>query len=144
MIDKSIRLSTLACALASAITLLMTTHVNAEPPLNWGAAAGQSEAIKALPAQKQSGLAQSQLGASGLNNRLNELNPQPLPPAQPNSGTSVKSGLENRARPLAPLVNDKVNAQTSTTKTPNNLFSLEDRAIIIVGGKQSTAGEINR
>jgi hypothetical protein len=144
MIDKSVRLSTLAYALASAIALLTTTHINAEPTLNWSAAAGQSEAIKVFPAQKQPGLAQSQLGASGLDNRLNELNPQPLPPAQPNPGTSVKSGLDNRAKPLAPLVNDKVNAQTSATRIPNNLFDVEDRAIIIVGGKQSTAGELKK
>jgi hypothetical protein len=144
MIDKSVRLSTLTYALASVIALLMTTHVNAEPPPKWSAAAGQSEATKASPAQKQPGLAQSQLGASSLNNRLNELNPQPLPPAQPNPGTSVKSGLDNRAKPLAPLINDKANAQTSATKIQNNLFNFEDRAIIIVGGKQSTAGEIKK
>jgi hypothetical protein len=144
MICKSFRLSTLAYALASAITLLMTTHINSEPPLNWSAAAGQSEAIKALPSQKQPVLAQSQLGAIGLNSRANELNPQPLPPAQPNPGNSLKSGLGNRVKPLAPLVNDKVNAQTSATKIPNNLFDVEDRAIIIVGGKQSTAGEVKK
>lgn len=144
MIGKSFRFNTLAYALTSAMLLLITTHIDAEPPLNWSAAAGQNEMSKTLPAQKQPSLAQSQLGASGLNNRVNELNPQPLPPAQPNPIGAIKSGLDNRVKPLAPPTNDKVNAQTSATKIPKNLFDIEDRAIIIVGGKQSTAGELKK
>jgi hypothetical protein len=147
MIGKSFRLSSLDHAFASAMTLLMTIHTNAEPPLNWSAAVGQNQAIRTLPAQQQSGRAESQLGATGLTNRLNELNPQPLPPAQPAPGGPLKPGLDSRVKqiqPIAPLVNDKASAQTSASKIPKNLFDVEDRAIIIVGGKQSTAGELKK
>ena len=146
MTSKSFRLSTpvLASASASAITLLMMAHAHAELPLNWSDTAGQNKAISAVPAQKQPGLVPSPLGASGLDNRANQLNPQPLPPAQPNPGAGLKSGVDNRVKPLTPPVNDRINAQTSAIKTPNNLFNFEDRAIIIVGGKQSTAGELKK
>lgn len=131
---------------AVAVALVITGHAGAQQTLNWNAAETKSDANKTLPAPTQSGLAQSQLGTGGLKVRANELNPQPLPPAQPNPDDRLKPVLEDRIKSSSPppRVNEKVNAQTSVTKIPKNLFNFEDRAIIIVGGKQSTAGEAKK
>ncbi len=124
MVGKSFRCSTLAFASAFAMSMLVMAHANPEPRLNLGAAAGQSGANQALSAQQPSSV-QSPLGASGLNSRANSINPQPL------------ASANNK-------INDRISAQTSAASIPNNLFNFEDRAIIIVGGKQSTAGELKK
>jgi hypothetical protein len=144
MIVKSFHFSAFA---VTTMALMMTSYLRAEPSLNWNAAARQGSVIKTLPALKQPGLPQSQFGTS---ERANELNPQPLPPAKPNPGDSLKSSVDNRTKPLTglpaanPLNKDKANAQISATAVPKNIFSLEDRAIIIVGGKSSSAGEVKK
>ena len=182
MINKSHRSNSIACILAVAMTLLMMAHANAQPPLNWGAAAGQNaaeqnETAKDALAIKRSLRKQSPLdpaGASNLRERAEDLNPQPLPPAKPKPGDPIKSAMDSRVRPLpAPassvsMPNQKLSEEFKTTepkkwtekigektgakaggkasdktgdkaaqKSPTSSSSGEERAIIIVGGKQA-------
>ena len=125
MINKSHRSNSIACILAVAMTLLMMAHANAQPPLNWGTAAGQNaaeqnETAKDALAIKRSLRKQSPLdpaGASNLRERAEDLNPQPLPPAKPNPGDPIKSVMDSRVRPLP--------APASSVSMPNQKLSEE-------------------
>ena len=107
------------------------------------AVSGQNQPLKNLPAFQRPALQPAQPGLGG---KAMGLNPQPLPPKLSGPGDSAKSILGSdiqRQRALTPPVaglNDKAGVKANAVKSPKNLFSLEDRAIIIVGGKQTTAG----
>ncbi len=110
-------------------------------------APGQNEPLKNLPALKRPALQQTQ---SGLSSQAEDLNPQPLPPKKPALGDPAKAIIGNSIKQQPALTQFGANANTSTdakaaaAQLSKNLFSMEDRVIIIVGGKQTTAGEVKK
>ncbi len=75
------------------------------------------------------------------------LNPQPLPPKDaPRTRQPVeKAGLEPASgASAAATATPAPSANTTTAGVPANLFEMDDRAIIIVGGKETTAGNAKR
>ncbi len=117
-------------------------NINGGMPIG-NAVPGQNQPLKNLPAFQRPALQPAQTGLGG---KAMGLNPLPLPPKLSGPGDSAKSILgsdiqQQRAlTPPAAGLNDKAGVKANAVKSPKNLFSLEDRAIIIVGGKQTTAG----
>jgi hypothetical protein len=62
------------------------------------------------------------------------MNPQPLPPkpSPPDPGSPVVQGASHAS------------AAVAAASLPKNLFEMDDRAIIIIGGKQVAAGDVKR
>lgn len=65
------------------------------------------------------------------------LNPQPLPPK-----VNAAGKLPTQVQPVTGATNNKLTA--TATKLPNGLFNMDDRAIIIVSGKQVSAGSVKQ
>ncbi|GEM_PF-5168561 len=82
------------------------------------------------------------------------LNPQPLPPKatggfQSGASAHATSPAGSRAAVGPPFkvatgISDKTDPKSNTTKSPAKLSDMEDRAIIIVDGKKTTAGALKK
>jgi hypothetical protein len=90
------------------------------------------------------------VGEAGFGIKAGDADSRPALLNRPEKGQLAKptsTGLGRQTPALTPpesRISGKADAKVSAARSPNKLFDMEDRAIIIVGGKQTTAGAVKQ